>query len=401
MTVIRTVEIAEPQRLFDHRPTSAWVSERQVLIGHGEAFRVSAGLDPTRFERAETHFRDWVSTCDIVDELDLPGTGPCAFGSFTFDERSTGSMLIVPEIIMGRHKDTWFLTTVDDVDPEPFLAGPESSSIAPDRPRFAGASIPDVSWVEAVAEVIERIRAGEAEKVVLARDFALWSRTQFDIKRMLERLIERFPSCFTFLVDGLVGASPELLVRSDGSSVESVVLAGTIGRSHEPSEDDRLAKLLLSSKKDLFEHHLAASSVERVLAEQLSGLERDDEPQLRRFDNVQHLATSFKGQLKDQQSALQLAARLHPTAAVGGEPTDVAVDLIRQLEGMDRGRYAGPVGWVDASGSGEFAIALRCAEISGARARLFAGAGIMADSYPERELEETRLKLDTMLRALE
>lgn len=399
--IVRTSSLAETPPILDHDPDLAWISENQVLVGFGEAMRVSAGFGPERFERAEQAFAGFVADCSIEDDLDLPGTGPVAFSSITFDGRSPGSVLIVPRVTIGRSGSSWFVTTCDGADASRYLEPATTSTPATDRPRFAGASIPDVAWVEAVAEAIDRIASGEAEKVVLARDFALWSRTRFDTRRLLDRLSTRFPGCFTFAVDGLIGASPELLIRVNGLRVESVALAGTAGRSDDPREDARLGEELLASEKDLDEHRIAATSVERVLDNETTELTSDASPVIRRLDNVQHLATKFEGMLAHQQSALHLAGLLHPTAAVGGQPTAAAVEMIRELEHMDRGRYAGPVGWVDHRGRGEFAIALRCAEISGARARLFAGAGIMADSLPERELEETRLKLSAMMTALE
>lgn len=387
--------------LVEHDPPLAWISDDQTIIGFGEAFRVSAGLGTDRFDHAQRAFLDWLEGCRVDDPVDRPGTGPVAFASFTFDSRSPGSVLIVPEVAFGRSGGQWYVTTVGDVDHSPFLTAEGRGDVDRDRPRFAGASIPDVAWVEAVAEAIERIRRGEARKVVLARDFALWSRTRFDTTRLMAKLVERFPHCFTFAVDGLIGASPELLVRTDGRTVSSVALAGTAARSSDPETDARLGSELLDSDKDRFEHLLAAESVERVLERVTSSLSKDDTPTLRKLDNVQHLATAFEGVLDEPSTAMELAGLLHPTAAVGGDPTEIAIEMIRELEGMDRGRYAGPVGWMDRHGRGEFAIALRCAEISGARARLFTGAGIMSDSLPENELEETRLKLGAMMSALE
>src|SRR5690606_32942189 len=172
-----------------------------------------------------------------------------------------------------------------------------------------------------------------------------------------------FPDCHVFRVDGLVGASPELLVRRVGRRIESQTLAGSAARAEDPVEDERLGKELLSSDKDLREHASAAASVGRVLGEICERLEREAEPSLHRLANVQHLGTRFSGRLAQPMSALEIAGRLHPTAAVGGTPTPTAVEMIRHLEHMDRGRYAGPVGWVDTAGDGEFAIALRCAEL--------------------------------------
>lgn len=399
--IVRTTSLGEAPPILDHDPALAWLSEDQVVVGFGEALRVSAGFGIERFERAEQAFTKFVADCTIEDSVGVPGSGPVAFASLTFDDRSPGSVLVVPEVVIGRHADSWFVTSIDGADVAQFLEPTTIATATSDRPRFAGASIPDVAWVEAVATAIERIGGGQAAKVVLARDFALWSRTRFDTRRLMTRLSNRFPGCFTFAVDGLIGASPELLIRVDGLEIESVALAGTAARSLDPIEDERLAEELLASVKDLNEHEIAATSVARVLSGVTAELKSDAAPVIRRLDNVQHLATRFTGTLTSQHSALHLAGLLHPTAAVGGDPTAVAVEMIRELEHMDRGRYAGPVGWVDHQGRGEFAIALRCAEISGARARLFAGAGIMADSLPERELEETRLKLSAMMNALE
>jgi menaquinone-specific isochorismate synthase len=197
-----------------------------------------------------------------------------------------------------------------------------------------------------------------------------------------------------------VGATPELLIRRRGASVESLVLAGTARRAAVEADDAAVGAELLSSAKDNREHEFAVDSVALVLAGVCDDLTVDDGPFLLKLANVQHLATRVRGRLAEPLSALELAGRLHPTAAVCGTPRAEAEGLIRRLEGMERGRYAGPVGWVDAAGDGEFGIALRCAEVNGARARLFAGNGIVADSRPEAELEETRLKLRAMQSAL-
>jgi menaquinone-specific isochorismate synthase len=308
---------------------------------------------------------------------------------------------VIPAVTFARHGKRWFVTTVDDADPCRFAHPAGSASATADRPRYAGASIPDVLWLEAVAEATRAIADGPLEKVVLARDFAVWSKSPFDPRRILHRLHERFPDCYTFLVDGLVGASPELLVRRTGRRLDSVALAGSARRSDDPEEDERIGRRLLESDKDRREHEMAAWSVAEALGEMCDRVVADAEPSLLRLANVQHLATQFRATLSTQTSVIDVVRRLHPTAAVGGWPTAEAVDTIRRLEGMNRGRYAGPVGWFDARGDGEFAIALRCAELSGARARLFAGAGIVRGSLPESELEETRLKLQAMLAALE
>jgi menaquinone-specific isochorismate synthase len=402
MTTVRTRRTDRPNDILGLRPDVVWMSRDVELFGWGRSHRLAAGFGVERFARANDAFFQWVASAEIDDDLRLPGTGPVAFTSFTFDERSAGSVLVVPELVIGRTGETWFATTTGTLEPSTILGRPPSATSAPsDRPRFAGASIPDVIWLESVAAAIDRIEDGTISKVVLARDFALWSKRPFDPMHLVARLNRRFPECFTFLVDGLVGASPELLLRMTDRTVESQSLAGSARRSEDPVEDERIGKELLASDKDLREHESAAASVGRVLGEVCDRLERDPEPALLKLANVQHLATRFTGTLSRRKPILELIARLHPTAAVGGTPTDRAIELIRELEHMDRGRYAGPVGWLDSGGNGEFAIALRCAELSGARARLFAGAGIVAGSLPENELEETRIKLLAMQSAFE
>lgn len=396
MSTIRSFGIDPPADVLGARPDVVWMSTDVSVFGWGEALRLAAGFGPERFARAETGFSEWAGAA-APGRPD--GQGPVAFASFTFDDRSAGSVLVVPFFTVIRRGSRWRVVAVDGADADAILGRPSGPPVGGDRPRYAGASIPDVEWLEAVAAAVAMIEAGSIEKVVLARDHALWSKTAFDPVRVLARLAERFPDCYTFRVDGLVGASPELLIRRRDRDVESQALAGSAPRSDDPVIDERLGKELLASDKDLREHASAAVSVGRVLGEVCERLEREPHPSLLRLDNVQHLGTRFRGRLATPMSALEVAGRLHPTAAVGGTPTAAAIDVIRRLERMDRGRYAGPVGWMDADGDGEFAIALRCAELSGARARLFAGAGIVAGSLPESELEETRIKLLAMLSA--
>jgi menaquinone-specific isochorismate synthase len=235
---------------------------------------------------------------------------------------------------------------------------------------------------------------------VLARDLYATAERPFDPRAVLGRLSARYPDCYTFACSGLVGATPELLVRRDGDQVRSLVLAGTTSRGSTPEEDARLAAELQASAKEIEEHQYAAASVRDALAPLCESL--DVSPvELLTLPNVHHLGTRVVGKLATDRSALALAAALHPTAAVGGDPTDVAVELIRELESMDRARYAGPVGWLDANGNGEWGIALRSAQLDGNRARLFAGCGIVAGSDPVSELAETMVKFRPMRMALD
>ncbi|MPZ52758.1 MAG: isochorismate synthase [Acidimicrobiia bacterium] len=366
-------------------PDLVWANEDRILAGWGVLHRIDVSTGAHRAADALAQLAEVVA----------PGAWK-AFFSFTFDRDRTGSVLIVPEMIVegdGVHRR---LIHHQDVDALPDVA-PEFEV---DRPRYAGSSLPDLLWLDAVAEAISVIRGGSAEKIVLARDLAVWSEKPFDTRRLVRRLRTRFPECFTYLVDGLVGSFPELIARRTGSKVESIAVAGSAPRSDDPQQDRELGEDLLNSEKDIHEHLLAADSVAAVLELLCSDLDRSHRSLLQ-LDNIHHLQTSFSGTLREPVHLLELADKIHPSAAVGGTPTDVALAEIIRLEKMDRARYAGPVGWFDEDGDGEAAIALRCAQISGARARLFAGTGIVSGSLPEDELEETRVKLQAMMGALE
>lgn len=387
-TTRRIEPIADPLALD---PASVWMSRDVSLWGFGEAHRINPGSGADRFRRLREGFVAFAA------EADIEGSGPIMFTSVTFAEGSVGSAGIVPRVLVSRKGDEWSLTSCDGADLPTDRIPPAPD---PDRARYAGSSMPDVLWLEAVAEAVRRIEAGAVEKVVLARDYAVWSRVPFHPPRLLSRLHERFPNCYTFRVDNLVGASPELLLRRNGMSLQSLVLAGSAPTFDDPAADSASGRTLMESAKDRWEHQLAVDSVRESVRDLTAHLEVPDEPRLLRLDNVQHLATPVTAKALDDTVTLRLVEALHPTAAVGGTPTDRAVEMIAELEGMDRGRYSGPIGWLDTDDNGEFAIALRCAELSGARARLFAGAGIVTGSLPEAELEETRIKLGAMMGAL-
>ena len=404
---VRSTPLVDDRPLLELPPDPtealAWVRAGDGLVGWGEAARIRPGTGEDRFTAAEHALGDLAGDAVIDDQVGLPGSGLVAVGSFSFDADVPGSVLIVPRVVVGRVDGTTWLSTIDP-DGAPPAPGPTTqpvTSIDRDRPRYAGSSLPDLHWLDAVAGAVERIRAGELEKVVLARDHAVWSHEPFDPLDLARRLTSRFPRCHTFIVDGLVGATPELLLSRRGRSVRSLVLAGTTGRSDDEVEDASLGAALLDSAKDQAEHVLAADSVREVLAPICRTLDAGTEPRLLRLDNVQHLATTFDGELDGDRSSLAVVGALHPTAAVGGTPRANAQAMIRELEGMDRGRYAAPVGWTSPDGDGDWGIALRCAELTGARARLFAGVGIVAGSLPEAELEETRLKLRAMQTVLD
>jgi menaquinone-specific isochorismate synthase len=415
--IVRSTPVLDPGDLLTQIPEPAafsWLRHGAGLVGWGEAASVTLPAGDDRFTSGEKWLRELVDTADIRDEVGCRGSGLVAFGSFTFDDCSDGSVLVVPRVVLGRdgHGGAW-LTSVTPADEAAAEEAEADEAEAPARViRHARPSAPaeiawhdgslsSMEWQQAVASAVRRIKRGDVRKVVLARDLYASAERPFDQRVLLSRLAARYPDCYTFACAGLVGATPELLIRRDGDEVTSLVLAGTMPRGATGDEDARIAAALLGSAKENEEHGYAVASLRDVLTPLCAGLDVEEHPSLIRLPNLQHLGTHVRGVLAADRSALALAAALHPTAAVGGTPRDAAVELIRELEQMDRDRYAGPVGWIDADGNGEWGIALRCARIDGKRARLFAGCGIVAGSDPAAELAETSVKFRPMRTALE
>jgi menaquinone-specific isochorismate synthase len=405
--VVRTVPIPDPGETFlDQVPEPAvvaWVRQSAGLAGWGEAARVTLPAGADRFTAAEKWLREVTDGADIEDGVRRRGSGLVAFGTFTFDDASDGSVLVVPRAILGRDGtgNAWLTTITPEGEP-PWAAGPFGPPVPPGDLRWHDGSLSAPEWEQAVGEAVHRItHSAELGKVVLARDLHASADIPIDPRVLLRWLAARYPGCFTFACDGLVGATPELLIRKDGWEVSSLVLAGTTPRGATQAEDSELARTLLGSAKENEEHEYAAASLRDTLSPLCAAMYVTPRPELIRLPNVQHLGTRVRGTLAAARSALALVATVHPTAAVGGTPTDAAVEVIRELESMDRERYAGPVGWVDADGNGEWGIALRCAQLDGNRARLFAGCGIVAGSDPAAELAETESKFRPMRNALE
>ncbi|MEP6695862.1 MAG: isochorismate synthase [Pseudonocardiales bacterium] len=400
-TPVRSVAIGDPGALLARLPDSAplaWVRGGDGLVGWGAAARFEPGPGTDRFARAEDWWRETTAGLDVHDEVGLPGSGPVAFGCFTFDAGSSGSVLVVPRVVMGRVGGRSWLTTIGAA---PGALSRVAPAPAPERVRYADGALSEIDWQAAVRQAVTAIRSGRLEKVVLARDLMATSDSDIDPRFLLRRLAARFPACWTFACADLVGSTPELLVRRTGDEVQSGVLAGSVRRGRDAAEDADLGTWLLASAKDRQEHAISVRSVSQALAPHCSSLRVPPEPQLLPLANLQHLATDITGRLSDGATALGLAGDLHPTAAVCGAPTGVAAELISTLEGMDRGCYTGPVGWTGADGDGEWGIALRCAELAGPSARLFGGCGIVADSDADAELAEAQVKLAAMRDALE
>ncbi|WP_087623289.1 isochorismate synthase [Aeromicrobium sp. PE09-221] len=394
--IVRTRRIDDPGELIPLLPDAdqlAWVHGGDGLVGWGRAARFG-WTGPERFAEADRWWRALANRAVVRDDIDSPGSGLVAFGTFTFSDQSEGSLLVVPEVVVGRRDGVCWLTTISRA----ITAAPALETASP--PRTSAVTLDDddsrrAAWRDIVATAVDRIAADELDKVVLARSVDVVATEPIDVRHPLRRLAQEYPSCWTFHVDGFFGSTPEMLVRLEGGLVTSRVLAGTIRRSGDDHRDLALAASLARSSKDLEEHEYAVASVAEALAPACTGMNVPESPFVLHLPNVMHLATDVTGVLREEASALSLAAALHPSAAVGGTPTADAVRLIEEIEGMERGRYAGPVGWIGANGDGEWGIGLRSAQMldDGARVRLFAGCGIVADSVPADELAESDAKL--------
>lgn len=367
------------------------------LAGRGEALRIDLPVGPGRLAKAADDVAAALDAIDLDDEVGLPGCGPVAFAALPFDDETPGSV-VVPSLVVGWAEDgTRWATTVGGEQP---LLAAEAPLASPSRYAITSARRPE-DWCDSVAAAVARVQSGQLTKAVLARELLVEADAPIDAVAVLERLRAAYPGTIRWSIDGLVGATPELLVSRSGDVVRSHPFAGTTPRTGDPATDARAAATLLASAKDRAEHQITIDMVLDTVLPFCSYVDSEPEPSIVGLANVQHLATLVEGRLSSPPaSVLTLVAALHPTPAVCGWPTDAARQVIAELEQLDRGRYTGAVGWMDHRGDGRFGVAIRCAEIDGPRARLFAGNGIVADSVPEVELAETRAKLQAMLTAI-
>jgi menaquinone-specific isochorismate synthase len=399
---VTTTRIGDHLPLLDLLNTDAplsWVRNGEGLVGWGvHATTTVSGKD--RFEKARQWWHHQLETFAVANSVHGSGTGPVLFTSFSFD-RNEESVLVIPKVIVGQKGAQSWITWIGDT-PQPVL--PESpAQYSQGSFTFGDGSISTSAWKERVAEAIKRIDSSQVDKVVLARDLVAESTTKVETIAILKKLAAEYPSTWTFAVDGLVGATPELLLRLSRGMVTSRVLAGTIPKTGNDEKDLALAASLARSSKDLEEHEYAVRSVADALEPFCSSTNVPESPFVLHLANVMHLATDVTGALiesKQRVDAFSLLQSLHPSAAVCGTPRNIAFDIISEVEGMNRGRYAGPVGWIDASGDGELGIALRSGQITDRQIRIFAGCGIVAGSNPEKELEESNAKMIAMRSAL-
>ena len=424
-----------------------WCHEGDGMAGRGVALRLDldAGLSDAD---AVARVASTLAAIETTDEVDSPGTGPVALGALPFVNSAAGT-LVVPSVVIGRcGTDAWITVVERRVGGAGGGAGASGNveRMAGDmradafggftdrRPapsEFTLTSVMDHdAWRELVAGAVAHIDAGEFGKVVVARRIDVRANRPFVTSDVLARLLALYPTCMVFSVDGFIGASPELLIERRGAHVATHPLAGTIPRSGDLTADEALIAGLLASPKERREHTFVIEGLRRALGSLCDELDVPDKPTVLELRNVSHLATHITGLLRpvagggtqngtapgggqggrareganhpglSVPSALQLVAGVHPTPAVGGTPTATAVAYIAEVEGFDRGRYAGPVGWMDGRGDGSWAIGIRSADVADDRASMYAGVGLVAGSQPDAELAETQLKLQALLAAL-
>ncbi|MGI9824307.1 isochorismate synthase [Agromyces sp. Marseille-Q5079] len=420
--VVRTEPVDELAPLIpraDPRHPLLWMRRGEGIVGLGETLRIeTSGAD--RVDDAAVIWTELAADADIDDRVGLPGTGLVAFGAFAFaDESASTSVLVVPELVLGRRDGRAWVTRIaladaatdapagDDEHGRADAAAPDELAIPEPAPRrriprvsFTPGAVPPERYEEAVAEAVRRIDGGEFAKVVLARELVGELHEEDGLRATIGRLAEDYPDTWVFAVDGLIGASPETLVRVDHGTVSARVLAGTTARGAGEASDRERATALTESAKDRAEHALAVASAVKRLEPHTARLDTSPEPFTLQLPNLWHLATDLKGTLGDGSTSLDLVRAVHPTAAVAGTPRRVALSVLAELEGFDRGRYAGPVGWIDGDGDGEWAIALRCAQVEAdGTVRAYAGCGIVHDSVPADELAETDMKFRPIVEA--
>ena len=402
-------------RLSDPQDPLLWLRQRRGMVGQGVAARLDFS-GPDRFHEASNAWSALHRDAVTDDPVAGPATGLVALGTFTFASNSrVASTLIIPRLVIGKKDGEGWVTTITAEGEAPIIdiAGdtvvdvarlPQPAPVGEWDPlEFVSPPTEANAYREGVAEAARRLDAGDIDKVVLARRLRATLPEHADLRVPLARLAHRYLDCWTFAVDGMLGASPETLIRSIHGNVYARVLAGTRRRSDDPVRDEALARELRTSEKEQVEHRYAIESLVDTIGPHVTHLTYDPEPDVLQLPNVWHLSTRVTARLADGANAFELAAAVHPTAAVAGTPTELAITTIDELEPFDRGRYAGAVGWVGADGNGDWAIALRSAQVDeasdGRTLTAFAGGGLVVGADPEHELQETVAKFRPIVEA--
>ena len=374
-----------------------WVRNGEGLVGWGvhASTKVSG---PNRFEIARKWWHQQLDTFEINNEVHGPGAGPILFTSFSFDEDEE-SELVIPKVVVGtRNQSTWITWIGSEAQPKLI-----EKAVANPIPEITWREADIESWKEKVRKAVNEIQEDSLDKVVLAREIVADATSEIDPRSVLRNLAKEYPGTWVYANNGLVGATPELLIRLSKSMVVSRVLAGTISKTGDDEKDLALAASLARSSKDLEEHEYAVRSVAEALSPFCSSTNVPESPFVLHLSNVMHLATDVTGAIKESHNVVDIFAilsKLHPSAAVCGTPTAKAAQLIKEIEGINRRRYAGPIGWVDAKGDGELGIALRCGYINGKEVHAFACCGIVAGSDAEKEVVESKAKFLPIINAL-
>ena len=399
---VTTTHLGEHLPLLDLLPDSnpvAWVRGGEGLVGWG-IYATTTVSGPNRFADARNWWLNQLESFAVTNSVHGNGTGPILFASFSFSAEDE-SVLIIPEVVVGKKGEKSWITWIG-LSPQPDLKS-LAPQLVPTSISWGANNDADTAWKARVSTAVERIQGGALDKVVLARDFTGIASENIEPRTILRKLAAEYPSTWSFAVSGLIGATPELLLRLSRKMVTSRVLAGTISKTGDDEHDLALAASLARSSKDLEEHIYAVQSVADALEPLCTSTNVPESPYVLHLANVMHLATDVTGALAEKLAhvdAFTILEKLHPSAAVCGTPREQAASLIVEIEGMSRGRYAGPVGWIDAAGDGELGIALRCGQIQGRSIRIFAGCGIVAGSDPDKELAESEAKLIPMRSAL-
>ncbi|PLR98257.1 isochorismate synthase [Bacillus sp. T33-2] len=398
-----------------------------VLAGLGICKQIQSDQASDRFFVVEKNWNEFLENAIIHNPYKVNGTGPAMFGGFSFDplkektslwSKFADSLFHIPKYMLSViDGEAYFTTNVvctphdDKTLYEKIIT--ERQAIVSRSDNYTPFSQPELgnkeeiapeSWKKAVEEVVATLGSGELKKVVLARELKLYFRDEIYIEAVLERLIQEQQESFIFAFesngDCFIGATPERLLKKNESGVFSACLAGSTARGKTPEEDRFLGDSLLNDEKNLIEHQYVVEMISEAMRQTCDEVVLPNKPQLMKMKYIQHLYTPVLGKNRDGTSLLQIAGRLHPTPALGGLPQQLAVEKIRDVEKLDRGMYAAPIGWMDYEGNGEFAVAIRSGLLKGREASLFAGCGIVADSDPDNEYTETNIKFRPMLSAL-